>query len=324
MARPLRVEYAGAFYHVINRGNAREKIFKSKRDRVKFLEYIEKAVERFSIKIHTYCLMSNHFHLLVETPEPNLSKAIQWLNVSYAAYFNRKRQRSGHLFQGRFKSVLVEQDEYLKHLSRYIHLNPVRAKVVEGPAEYPWSSYREFIGKDKASPWLERGLVLSQFGRKKKQAIQNYKVFVESVDLNTLENPEKDLTGGFILGSNDFVQWVKETFLSSRTDDKEIPQLRKLKPVIEVKTVVDAVADEFGISREMILSKGLKRNRARDIAIYLARDLTGESGAMLGEYFGNISGAAITVRYNHLLKEIDRKKRLKAKVNKLKRKRINN
>ncbi len=109
----MRIEYPGAFYHVINRGNAGEKIFKSKRDKGKFLEYLEKAVERFSIIIHTYCLIDNHYQLLMETPEANLSVAVQWVNVSYAVYFNRKRQRSGHLFQGRFKAILVDADEYL-------------------------------------------------------------------------------------------------------------------------------------------------------------------------------------------------------------------
>lgn len=323
MARPLRVEYAGAFYHVVNRGNAGEKIFKSKRDREKFFEYIEKAVERFSIKVHTYCLMDNHYHLLIETPDPNLSKAVQWLNVSYAAYFNRKRQRRGHLFHGRFKSVLVDQDEYLKHLSRYIHLNPVRAKIAESPAEYSFSSYREYIGKAKAFSWLETGFILSQFGRKKREAIRNYQRFVEDVDLDTLENPEKDLTGGFILGPADFVQWVKETYLSFRSDEKEISGLRKLKPAIEIDWIIDRVADEFECSRDAILMKGRKRNIARDMAIYLARDLTGESGVTLGRIFGNISGAGITLRYNHLSKEMDGNKSLKGKMNKLKRGIIN-
>jgi len=154
MARPLRVEYPGAYYHVINRGNAGEDIFHSIRDREKFLEYLEKAVERFSIIVHTYCLMATHYHLLIETPQPNLSAAIQWLNVSYAAYYNKKRRRSGHLFQGRFKSILVDADGYLKHLSRYIHLNPVRAKIVTNPSEFSWSSYPAFIGKIKAPDWL--------------------------------------------------------------------------------------------------------------------------------------------------------------------------
>ena len=107
MARPLRVEYPGAYYHVVNRGNNQENIYENDRDREKFLEYLERATERFSIVIHTYCLMSNHYHLLVETPEANLSLSMQWINVSYATYFNRKRDRHGHLFQGRFKANLI-------------------------------------------------------------------------------------------------------------------------------------------------------------------------------------------------------------------------
>ena len=259
MVRPLRVEFAGAFYHVLNRGNAGEAIFKSKKDRERFLDCIARAVERFSLKIHTYCLMMNHYHLLVETPEPNLSKAIQLLNVSYATYFNRKYHRNGHLFQGRFKSILVDEDAYLKYLSRYIHLNPVRAKLVEYPADYSWSSYREFIGKVNANSWLEAKWLLRQFGRGKKEAIKNYRDFVEKIDFNTLENPEKDLISGYILGSADFVQWVKETHLYSRADEKEIPQLRELKSKIDVERIIDEVADEFNCSRYMILSKGRKR-----------------------------------------------------------------
>ena len=189
MARPLRVEYPGAFYHVINRGNAGEDVFKSLRDREKFIEYLETASLRFSIRIHTYCLMTNHYHLLVETPEANLSRAIQWINVSYAVYFNVKRQRSGHLFQGRFKALLVDADEYLKHLSRYIHLNPVRAKMVESAADYPWSSYPFFIGKEKIPQWLAADWLLSQFGKNLREAKKNYKAFVEGVDPGSVENP---------------------------------------------------------------------------------------------------------------------------------------
>ena len=147
MARALRVEYPGAFYHVINRGNAGDDIFKSLRDREKFLEYLQTAVEHYGLKIHTYCLMTNHYHLLVETPEANLGRAIKWVNVSYAGYFNRKRQRCEHLFQGRYKAILVDADEYLKQLSRYIHLNPIRAKMVAELCSYPFSSYPAFIGQ---------------------------------------------------------------------------------------------------------------------------------------------------------------------------------
>jgi REP element-mobilizing transposase RayT len=324
MARPLRVEYPGAVYHVINRGNAGEKIFKNFRDREKFLEYLEKAVERFGLTVHTYCLMSNHYHILLETPEPNLSRAIQWVNVSYASYFNRKYQRNGHLFQGRFKSILVDADIYLKQLSRYIHLNPVRANIVKRPAEYQWSSYLAFTGKASQHEWLEVDWLLSQFGRKKKDAAKNYIDFVEKVDANELENPSKDLSGGFILGNPDFVTWVKKTFLSNRSDENEIPQLRELKPRMNIGKIVEAVCCEFKCDIKSILHKGRKRNVARDVAIYLAKTLTGETGKKLGEYFGDVSGAAITLRYNYLLKKIENNEQFRMQIKSLKNKIINN
>ena len=195
MGRPLRVEYAGAFYHVINRGNAGGAIFKGKADRIRFLDCLEKAAERFSIRIHTYCLMTNHYHMLVETSEANLSRAIQWINVSYATYFNRKRGRRGHLSQGRFKSILVEADEYLKHLSRYIHLNPVRAKMVDSPEDHPWSSYGAFVEEIDPPEWLETSWLLSQFGEKPKAARQNYSAFVEAADPATLRCSDLSLPG---------------------------------------------------------------------------------------------------------------------------------
>jgi len=324
MARPLRVEYPGAFYHVINRGNAGENLFKGIRDREKFLEYLETAIERFSLKIYTYCLMTNHFHVLLETQLPNLSQAIQWVNVSYAGYFNRKYRRNGHLFQGRFKSILVDADEYLKQLSRYIHLNPVRANLVEHPDEYKWSSYSTITGKTKEPAWLESAWLLSQFGTKRKQAITNYKKFVEEANTKDLKNPAKDLSGGFILGSPDFVIWIKEAFLSTRSDENEIPQLRELKPRINIDQIVEAVCREFNCEIEIILQKGRKRNVARDVAIYLVRVLSGEKGKNIGEYFGNISGAAITRRYNCLVKQIENSKRFRNRIQRLKHKIVNN
>ena len=324
MARPLRIEYPGAFYHVIHRGNAGEAIFRSKRDREKFLENVAKAVERFGINVHTYCLMTNHYHFLVETPEPNLSRAVQWINVSYAAYFNRKRDRIGHLFQGRFKSILVDADEYLKHLSRYIHLNPLRANMVEQLLSYPWSSYPVFAGKAKAPDWLEVDWLLSLFGKSRKKACAAYRRFVEGVEPAKVEDPEKDVVGGFILGSVAFVNWVKDTYLSERSGEKEIPQLKELKPKLTPDDVVAAVCEEFGCDTETIVRKGRKRNTARDVAIYLARDLTGVSGISLGDYFGNISGAGVTVRYTHVAKAISGNRRLRGRISRIKERIINN
>lgn len=323
MARPLRVEYAGAYYHVINRGNNKENIFLNDRDREKFIEYLGKASERFSIVIHTYCLMSNHFHLLVETPEPNLSAAMQWINVSYATYFNRKRGRHGHLFQGRFKAILIDADEYLKQLSRYIHLNAVRAKIVSAPSEYKWSSYSYYIGKRKAPEFIETDWILSNFGKIKKEAKRNYKAFVEGVDIQSLENPSRHVTEGFILGNLDFIKWVKDNFLSTRIDNKEIPQLKKLKPKVELETVLQAVCKEFGCSEEQIIIKGRKNNKAREVAIHIARDMSGMSCTDLGKYFGGVSGALITMMYNRVTKDASKNRRLKGKINKIKQRILN-
>jgi len=318
MARPLRVEYPGAHYHVINRGNGRETIFKSQRDREKFLHYLGKAAERFSLVIHTYCLMSNHYHLLVETPHPNLSVTMQWLNLSYAAYFNRKRKRSGHLFQGRFKAILLDADQYLKELSRYIHLNPVRAKIVSTPADYAWSSYPAFIGKVKPPEFLDTEWLLSHFGGGRKEAKERYRDFVEGVTLKTLEDPGTQVAAGFILGDTGFVNWVKETFLSSREDEKEIPQLKKLKPKVPLKTILEAVCQEFECTEERVQMKGRKRNKAREVAIYLARELTGLSCKQLGTYFDGVSGALISIMCSRIAGETARNKKLKGRIEKIK------
>jgi REP element-mobilizing transposase RayT len=314
MTRPLRVEYPDAYYHVINRGNNQEKIFKNDRDKEKFLQYLEKAAERFSIIFHSYCLMDNHYHLLVQTPEANLSNAMQWINVSYATYFNRKRDRHGHLFQGRFKAILIDADEYLKHLSRYIHLNPVRAKMVSSPAEYLWSSYGAFIGQQDTPQFLETNWLLSNFGKHKKQARRSYQDFVEKVDAKSLENPSDQVSEGFLLGDGNFIKWVKETFLSGRNDEKEVPQLKKLKPRVATEDVIRVVSEQFKCSENHIIAKGRKNNKAREVAIYLARDMSGVSCKDLGLYFGGVSGALITIMHKRIAEESAQSRRFKRRI----------
>ena len=318
MARPLRVEYPGAFYHVISRGNSREKLYTSTRDYEKFLQYVEKASERFALIIHTYCLMGNHYHLLVETPEPNLSMTMQWLNVSYATYFNRKQDRSGHLFQGRFKAILIDADAYLKHLSRYIHLNPVRAGIINTPGQYRWSSYPSFIGEQQSPKFLMTEMLLGNFGTNKYDARKNYREFVEGVDIKAVKDPSEQLAGGFILGDTDFVNWVKDNFLSKRKDEKEIPQLKKLKPRVDPERIVEQVSKVFKIEVANILKKGLKRNKAREVAIYLTRELSRLSCKDLGIFFGGVSGALITMVNKRIIEEIDSDQALKNKIEKIK------
>jgi REP element-mobilizing transposase RayT len=178
MARALRIEFPGAFYHITSRGNEKKDIFRSRKDRERFLFYIESVAERYDAVVHTYCLMTNHYHLLLETPRGNLSEIMQYVNGAYTTYFNVKRKRSGHLFQGRFKSIVVDADEYAMELSRYIHLNPVRAGIVGKPEDHEWSSYRAYIGNSVAPDWLKSELILSGFGGKSRE--KNYRAFVEN------------------------------------------------------------------------------------------------------------------------------------------------
>ena len=149
MARPLRIEYPGAYYHVTARGNERKRIYFNKNDYLKFREYIEDAEEKYGCLLHVYVFMTNHYHMILETPQANISKVMHFINGSYTNYINKKRDRSGHLFQGRYKALLIDRDNYLLELSRYIHLNPVRANIVDKPEEYINSSYRSYVGNRK-------------------------------------------------------------------------------------------------------------------------------------------------------------------------------
>jgi putative transposase len=324
MARPLRIEYPGAFYHVISRGNAGNDIFKTRRDREKYLTYLAKAAEIFSIRIHTYCLMTNHYHLLVETPEPNLSRAIQWLNVSYASYFNRKRSRCGHLFQGRYSAILVDADAYFKYLSRYIHLNPVRAGIVEEVIQYKWSSYQAIVGGVKVPEWLTADFLLSVFGPEQTAARRRYRHFVESMNVHQIENPSEHIVSSPILGDAAFVAWVKSNWLSGHENHPEIPQLRNLMPKCSLDRIIELVADAFGTSTEQIQEKGRKRNLARDAAIYLSKIYSGEQGIEIAHRFGLRSGSAVTMRSKAALKAAKKNKKLALKIDALKKSIMNN
>src|SRR5215510_16592865 len=177
MGRPLRIEYPGAVYHITSWGNERQAIFRDEADRRQFLGLLTEYHTRYGVLIHSYVLMDNHYHLLLETPRGNLVQVMQGLNGGYSGYVNRKYARVGHLLQGRYKGIVVEKDAYLVALSRYIHLNPVRAQMVDRPERYAWSSYRGYVGKSKEAPWVEYAWILSQFGHDPHEARQGYRAF---------------------------------------------------------------------------------------------------------------------------------------------------
>jgi len=203
MSRPLRIEFAGAVYHLTSRGNARQRIFADDQDRERFLGVLGNVVDRYKWLCHAYCLMDNHYHLIIETPRTNLSLGMRQLNGIYTQVYNRRHRRVGHLFQGRFKAILVERDAYLLELCRYVVLNPVRARVVRQPGQWKWSSYRATAGLVPAPRHLTVDWVLSQFGSESQKAKTNYRRYVE--EASDVPSPWEKLKGQVYLGSDEFV-----------------------------------------------------------------------------------------------------------------------
>jgi REP element-mobilizing transposase RayT len=207
MARPLRIEFPGALYHVTSRGNARQDIALEDKDRAAFLAVLAKARERFAWLVHAYCLMGNHYHLMVETPEANLSRGMRQLNGVYTQRFNRRHGRVGHLFQGRYKAILVERESYLLELCRYVVLNPLRAGMVRRPGDYRWSSYRATAGEERAPAFLTTDWILGQFAPRRAPAQEAYRAFVAAGAGRAA--PWGDLEGQAFLGGEDFVERLR-------------------------------------------------------------------------------------------------------------------
>ncbi|MDD2273920.1 MAG: transposase [Desulfuromonadaceae bacterium] len=283
MARPLRIAYPGAYYHVTSRGNEQKDVFKSRRDREKFLEYLASATERYGAAIHAYCLMSNHYHLLLETPEGNLSQIMRHINGAYTTYFNIKRKRAGHLFQGRFKAILVEADEYAVELSRYIHLNPVRAGMVESPGEYLWSSFQSYIGQSKVPDWLKTDFILGYFGKSKLDAAKKYGVFVEELIGKEYDSPLQGVIGAAVLGSPGFVESVMETNVGKRELSRDLPALRQLTIRPTLEAIITAVDTVFHSDKKM----------ARQAGMYLCHRYSGKLLREVSNLF-KVSESAIT------------------------------
>ena len=221
MSRPLRLEFEGAFYHVTSRGDRREDIYETDEDRQTFLSLLGAVCDRYHWACHAYCLMSNHYHILVETPDANLSHGMRQLNGMYTRKFNVAHGRVGHVFQGRYKAIVVDADEYLMELARYIVLNPVRAKMVERPEEWPWSSYVAMGNRRAAPDWLEVDGMLACFGEKRRAAVTAYRRFVMAGIGR--ESPWAELKGQVYLGDEQFLEAMQDR-LDEQEDSVEFPR----------------------------------------------------------------------------------------------------
>ncbi len=225
MARPLRIEFPGAVYHVTSRGNARADIFEDNGDREVFFKILGKVVKRFNWLCHAYCLMDNHYHLLIETPEGNLSAGMRQLNGVYTQAFNRMHDRDGHIFKGRFKAILVEKESHLLELCRYVVLNPVRAGMTDRVEQYPWSSYLSTLGRTAKPDFLSIEWILGNFATSFPESRRRYRRFVEE-GLQCSGSPWDNLSGQILLGTEPFVQRVKG-LLAEKEDMPEIPRIQR-------------------------------------------------------------------------------------------------
>jgi hypothetical protein len=240
--------------------------------------------------------MDNHYHLVIETKNANLAQVMHYLNTSYTVYFNVKRKRSGHLFQGRYKAILVEADEYLHQLSKYIHLNPVRIGIVKDPADYPHSSYKYFISNTNPPDWLNTDFMLSMFDQNIKKAKSLYKKFVLESAGNEMDLIKKNIKFGFLLGSQEFLENIKARFIEGRKD-KEIPLLKAAQTQLKPDEIKQAVIKKINNTK-----------LSRRISIYLIRKHTPLSLKEIAALFDNISDAGVSVLYNRVGKKrnIDR------------------
>ncbi len=309
MARSLRIEYEGAVYHVTSRGNERKKIFFTKHDYKKFLDYIKEAKKKYGVMVHCYVLMSNHYHIVIETPKANLSKVMQYINGSYTTYINTKKTRSGHLFQGRYNAIVVDKDNYLLELSRYVHLNPVRAAIVEKPEEYSYSSYQAYIN-NKKDETLTKELIMGMISSPRQESKRRYREFVESAIGREEDNPLKEVYGGIILGRTGFIKEALGRLKSEYLQKEEIANRRALQTTYAVEEILDLVSNHFKVKEKG--SNGLRQKRK--ISIYLIKKHTGATNKQIGDLLGGISYSAVAKVYQRFIKDMDGSRKIRGKV----------
>lgn len=316
MSRPLRIEYPGAWYHVMNRGRRSEETFPEHKDYYRFIDLLIESCELWNIRISAYCLMPNHYHLLINTPDGNLSRCMRHINGVYTQRYNKAHGCDGQLFRGRFKSILVEGDPYVLQLVRYIHRNPLRANLTKNMDMYKWSSHIGYISKAKKWDWLYKDFILSMLTSDPTSQISAYKHFAsmdESEELlGLLDSPKWPP----FLGGKQFLDWVKNAFFENKRE-KEVPDSIHLAPdLLQIKAVV---CDYYRI-HESILQKTQRgvRNEPRDVVIYLARMLRKEGLQSIGKNFGLSNYSSVSTVVDRVKSKIDKDRKFRSQVEEIK------
>ncbi|VAW96106.1 FIG00759408: hypothetical protein [hydrothermal vent metagenome] len=280
MARQLRLEFAGGLYHLTARGNAQAAIYRDDHDRKRFLNLLGREIDQQGWLCYAYCLMDNHYHLLIETPEANLSKGMRRLNQVYTQAFNRRHARVGHLLQGRYKSIVVDKDSYFLELNRYIVLNPVRAEMVEVAQEWPWSNYQATAGMIMPPEWLDIKAVLKPFSHKRAEAHDLYRQYVQQG--RGQASPWEQLRGQIYLGKEDFLLRMEK--LASKQSPADVPKQQLHPTRLGKEAVLTCIGQAYSINEDEILSR--THVEAYHCAAWLLRRSANMALKAVAELFG--------------------------------------
>ena len=330
MARPLRITYEGAVYHVTMRGNDRRNIFLTNWDREHFLTKLGESVRLYDIRLYLFCQMTNHVHLVLETPQGNLSRFMHRLQTAYTVYFNRKHRRSGHLLQGRFGSTLVDEDEYILKLSRYVHLNPVFVKANEKKPDrervqilrdYLWSSYRSYIGRSKRLDFVDYEPILSLMGRPKKTQTTSYRRFVEAgirdIDAAFVESKHRSR---FCIGSDQSHDRARQMYeeLIQAHGRKEDISFRRDASYYSIDEVLTVVLDILDVPQEAVAHR-CRNSMTRPVVAYALCHYAGCTQRSAAEAMGLRSGAAVSLQLKKLNEQLESDRELRSIMAKVRR-----
>jgi len=292
MARALRIDIPDGVYHVMSRGLDRRAIVRDDQDRQTWTELLGRTAERRHWSVFAWALLDNHFHVFLRTPHADLSAGMHDLNAGYVTRFNWRHRRSGPLLQGRFRGVLVEEGHHYWELSRYIHLNPVRAGLVPAPEAYAWGSCRFYFRSRSAPSWLAWEEILGEHGWTLRTARRRYREFLQEGISLPPQSPFGDTVASTLLGSSGFVNRMK-VWLHDRLPDADVPAARELRHEVSVEQVEAAVCKAYGVSPECVRARGKHHNEARCVGVYLCRRLTGMRLADIGKHFGGVRDSSI-------------------------------
>ena len=311
MGRQLRIVIPGQAYHVMSRGNERRNIFRQDGDYRKLLAIIKKAKSRYDFKLYAYTLMTNHYHLLIKIEKANLSDIMQEVNGAYSAYFNRKYKRKGYFFENRFKSVIVEHGQNLLEELRYIHLNPLRAGMVERLDQYPWTSHNQYRGGFEKG-FAEPDHLLGLFAKTRLGAVPKYEAYMGE---GTIKDNDGDTMGHFgqcAIGSKDFIREIKMMF-KDKVLPRDICGRVQMKEVIEKEVVVESALKYYKITRKKLEQKG-RWNKIKPVVIYLLAADSGLKNTEIGQVFGGLYGSGVGRVVEEIGKRVTKDKELAKEV----------